>query len=93
MLQWGSCLVRHKSSRHVWLTVIAVVPMFPVRGLCTSVVRSEPLVDDQVAAGFQHVLALTEGGRAYGWGKGNRGQLGNGAQVLMPTFCVQNRVI
>ncbi|RHZ41181.1 hypothetical protein DYB26_008090 [Aphanomyces astaci] len=30
----------------------------------------------QVAAGYQHVLALTTEGQVYSWGKGERGQLG-----------------
>ncbi|KAH9108938.1 hypothetical protein AeMF1_015922 [Aphanomyces euteiches] len=36
----------------------------------------------QVAAGYQHVLALTEEGQVYSWGKGERGQLGYGTVNL-----------
>jgi alpha-tubulin suppressor-like RCC1 family protein len=32
----------------------------------------------QLAAGYGHVLALTEAGRVLAWGSGGRGQLGNG---------------
>ena len=32
-----------------------------------------------IAAGYQHVLVSTENGTVYGWGKGERGQLGTGA--------------
>ncbi|KAM3569819.1 hypothetical protein VYU27_008094 [Nannochloropsis oceanica] len=63
-------------------------PMTPVQGLekegedgempsCKSI--KDPVVE--VALGFQHALCCTRGGRAYAWGKGERGQLGNGAVV------------
>lgn len=32
----------------------------------------------QVACGFQHVVCRTSTGKAYAWGKGERGQLGTG---------------
>ncbi len=61
-------------------------PMTPVQGLeeerenggsngCKS--SKDPVVE--VALGFQHAVCCTLGGRAYAWGKGERGQLGNGA--------------
>lgn len=40
----------------------------------------------QLALGFQHALVLCESGVVYGWGKGKRGQLGMGAEIVeIPT--------
>lgn len=33
---------------------------------------------EEVSAGFQHVVVRSRAGRAYAWGKGERGQLGTG---------------
>jgi alpha-tubulin suppressor-like RCC1 family protein len=47
------------------------------------VLDDERVVD--VAAGYQHGLAVTEAGNVFSWGKGERGQLGFGsANVMSP---------
>lgn len=43
--------------------------------------EDEQVVD--IAAGYQHVLACTEKGNVYAWGKGERGQLGLGTPMNM----------
>lgn len=48
-------------------------------------VGGRALEDERVkslAVGFQQVLVLCESGRVYGWGKGLRGQLGVGAEMI-----------
>jgi len=64
-------------------------PMTPVQGLeeegeeggfgAGGKSIKDPVVE--VALGFQHAVCCTREGRAYAWGKGERGQLGNGAAV------------
>ena len=36
---------------------------------------------EEVALGFQHAVCRTRSGKAWAWGKGERGQLGNGAEA------------
>lgn len=36
----------------------------------------------KLAVGFQQVLVLCESGRVFGWGKGLRGQLGIGGEMM-----------
>lgn len=45
----------------------------------------DPVVD--IALGFQHAVCCTASGRAFAWGKGERGQLGNGVAVNHNTAC------
>jgi alpha-tubulin suppressor-like RCC1 family protein len=40
---------------------------------------------EEACLGFQHALVRTRGGRAFAWGKGERGQLGNGATANHPS--------
>lgn len=45
----------------------------------------------RIAAGYNHSMALTDGGRIYSWGTGDCGQLGHGPQskrCLTPTLVV-----
>lgn len=45
--------------------------------------EEDPVED--ACLGFQHALVRTRGGRAFAWGKGERGQLGNGATASHPS--------
>lgn len=40
---------------------------------------------EDACLGFQHALVRTRAGRAFAWGKGERGQLGNGATANHPS--------
>ncbi|CAN0084478.1 unnamed protein product [Discosporangium mesarthrocarpum] len=62
------------------------LPTLPTRSwlkeplACTALRCARPSCAQVVsmALGFQHVLVLCESGAVYGWGKGERGQLGSG---------------
>jgi len=82
---WGGAAQKMQKAdvANVW------TPLTPVQGLeeegeesgfdNTGKSIKDPVVE--VALGFQHAVCCTREGRAYAWGKGERGQLGNGAAV------------
>lgn len=73
MLEGGKQKVAAADVANIW------TPVTPVDGLGEEEGREEVVVD--LALGFQHAVCLTKAGRVYAWGKGERGQLGNGAAV------------
>lgn len=56
----------------------------PVRTTSSSIVNSQQIT--QLTAGYNHNCVLTELGRAYCWGGGNQGQLGDGTQNTNDRF-------
>lgn len=64
--RWGQCGQGPSGPDHVFEPLL-------VRGKALS---KEKVV--KLAIGFQHCLVLCESGAVYGWGKGERGQLGTG---------------
>lgn len=62
--RWGQCGTENKNNGHIYKPTKIVVPKQP-KFMAFDV-------------GLQHSLAVTENGDIYAWGKGNRGQLGNG---------------
>jgi hypothetical protein len=91
--QFGQCGVGQESN-HVWLAtpvvlesaVEAMKSINQAQGQRGSEAAVAPPLADlagercrQVSLGFQHGLAVTDGGRVYAWGTGERGQLGDGA--------------
>lgn len=71
--RWAQCGQGPKGPAHVFEPV-------PVGG---ELVKERVV---SIAVGFQHVLVLCQSGLVYGWGKGERGQLGtNGGSEEVPT--------
>mmetsp|Transcript_19415 Transcript_19415/g.25584 ORF Transcript_19415/g.25584 Transcript_19415/m.25584 type:complete len:423 (-) Transcript_19415:255-1523(-) len=65
--RWGQCGVKSTKNK----PAIHVYTPSKVQGL-------DGIFISKVSLGFQHALALTEEGALYSWGKGERGQLGDG---------------
>lgn len=61
--RWGQCGVDNDNHLHIFSPS-------PMKSL------SSPI--QSVDTGLQHVIALSKDGKVYTWGKGERGQLGNG---------------
>jgi hypothetical protein len=68
--RWGQCGVENKNNGHIYKPNKVVVPKQPKF--------------KAFDVGLQHTLAVTEDGDIYAWGKGNRGQLGNGDADTSP---------
>lgn len=64
--RWGQCGQGKDAPIHVFEPMV-------VKGIALS---KEKVV--KVAVGFQHCLVLCDSGKVFGWGKGERGQLGTG---------------
>ncbi len=75
VLEGGKQKVAAADVANIW------TPVTPVQGLGEEEEEGKGEVVVDLALGFQHAICLTEAGRVYAWGKGERGQLGNGAAV------------
>ena len=70
--RWGQCGINNTNNKsHIYKPNLIVIP------------KQQKFKAFDV--GLQHVVAVTEEGQIFAWGKGNRGQLGDGQADSSPT--------
>lgn len=81
MNRWGQCGMDIKDAVNTTGNKEAVHIYKPtkIKFTASPFTNKIPVKFKQIDAGFQHCIALSADGDVYTWGKGNRGQLGDGA--------------